>query len=181
VIPAEVGVAYCDKLFLLERIYKGKSTSEKYRLRLEHEKPIVDALYQWIDTLNPVKGSKLATAVTYAKNQRESLENFFKDGRLELSNSAAERRAKCYVMGRKNFLFHDTVDGAEASAIIYSLVETARENGLNIYQYLYLVLLYMPDYQNEPDGIEDMMPWSEFMRARCSKVDKIEKEMEPKK
>ncbi len=131
--------------------------------------------------LIPVKGSKLATAVTYAKNQRESLENFFKDGRLELSNSAAERRAKCYVMGRKNFLFHDTVDGAEASAIIYSLVETARENGLNIYQYLYLVLLYMPDYQNEPDGIEDMMPWSEFMRARCSKVDKIEKEMEPKK
>ena len=84
-------------------------------------------------------------------------------------------------MGRKNFLFHDTVDGAEASAIVYSLVETARENNLNIYQYLYLVLLYMPDYQNEPDGIEDMMPWSEFMKARCSKVDKVEKEMEPKK
>jgi len=84
-------------------------------------------------------------------------------------------------MGRKNFLFHDTVKGAEASAIVYSLVETARENSLDIYQYLYLTLLYMPDYINEPEGIEEMMPWSEFMQDRCSKVKKIEKEIELKK
>ena len=84
-------------------------------------------------------------------------------------------------MGRKNFLFHDTVDGAEASAIIYSLVETARANRLNIYQYLYTVLLYMPDYINEPNGIDDMMPWSEFMKERCSETKTIEKEVRLKK
>ena len=89
VFAGEVGVAFCDRLFLLERIYKGKSAAEKQELRVKNEKPIVEELYNWIDTLNPVPGSKLAAAVTYAKNQRQSLENFFIDGRLELSNSAA--------------------------------------------------------------------------------------------
>ena len=84
-------------------------------------------------------------------------------------------------MGRKNFLFHDTVDGAEASAIVYSLVESARANDLNIYQYLYMVLLYMPDYIDEPDGIEDMMPWSEFMKERCPEAKSIEREVRLKK
>ena len=88
--------------------------------------------------------------------------------------------AKCYVMGRKNFLFHDTVDGAEASAVVYSLVETARANNLNIYQYLYTVLLYMPDYINEPEGIEDMMPWSEFMKERCSEAKSVDREFQLK-
>ena len=67
----------------------------------------------------------------------------------------------------KNFLFHDTVKGARASAIIYSLVETAKLNNLNIYAYLETVLLYMPDYKNEPEGIEELMPWSEMIQQRC--------------
>ena len=106
--------------------------------------------------------------------------NYFLDERLELSNNSAERMAKCYVMGRKSFLFHDTVDGAEASAVVYSLVETARANNLNIYQYLYTVLLYMPDYINEPEGIEDMMPWSEFMKERCSEAKSVDREFQLK-
>ena len=98
---------------------------------------------------------------------RGAIENVFLDGRRELTNSAAERRAKSYVIGRKNFLFHDTVDGAEASAICYSIVETAKANNLNIFQYLKTLLLYMPDYINEPEGIEELMPWSEFIQATC--------------
>jgi len=89
ILPAEVGVAYCDRLFMLERIYKGKGAEELYKLRIEKEKPVLKEFYQWIETLDLVKGSKLAAAVTYAKNQRNNLENYFKDGRLELSNSAA--------------------------------------------------------------------------------------------
>ena len=178
---AEVGVSYCDSLFSLERIYKDASKKQRMKIRLEKEKPVVDEFYRWVEKLRPVKGSKLAAAVTYAKNQKQSLMNFFKDERLELSNNAAERKAKSYVMGRKNFLFHDTVDGAEASAIVYSLVESARANGLNIYQYLYTVLLYMPDYIDEPDGIEDMMPWSEFMKERCPEAKSIEREVRLKK
>lgn len=86
-------------------------------------------------------------------------------------SKSAERKAKSYVIGRKIFLFHNTIKGAEASAIIYSLVETAKMNKLNIYQYLYTLLLYMPDYKNEPEGIEELMPWSEFIRVRCSSVE----------
>lgn len=92
------------------------------------------------------------------------------DGRCEISNNAAERRAKTYVMSRKNFLFHDTTDGAKASAIVLSIIETAKANQLNIFQYLYTLLLYIPDYKNEPEGIKQLMPWSEFIRERCSGV-----------
>ena len=178
---AEVGVAYCDSLFRLERLYKGKSRKERMQIRLEKEKPIVDEFYKWLGGIRPVKGSKLAIAVTYARNQRQNLMNFFRDERLELSNNSAEQKAKSYVMGRKNFLFHDTVDGAEASAIIFSLVESARANNLNIHQYLYTLLMYMPDYINEPDGIEDMMPWSDFMKECCSETKSVEREIQLKK
>ena len=75
--------------------------------------------------------------------------------------------ARPYAVGRKNFLFHDTVKGARASSIIYSLVETAKLNNLNIYAYLETVLLYMPDYKNEPEGIEELMPWSDMIQQRC--------------
>ena len=71
-------------------------------------------------------------------------------------------------MGRKNFLFHNTANGAEASAIVYSLVESAKANNINVFEYLQTLLLYMPDYKNEPAGIEDMLPWSDFIKERCS-------------
>ena len=70
-------------------------------------------------------------------------------------------------MGRKNFLFHDTVRGARASSIIYGLVEAAKQNNPNIYAYLETVLLYIPDYKNEPEGIEELMLWSEMIQQRC--------------
>ena len=75
----------------------------------------------------------------------------------------------------KNFLFHDTVDGANASAIVMSLIETAKANNLNIYQYLYTLLLYMPDYKNEPAGIKQLMPWSEFIKENCSGINRYRK------
>ena len=74
----------------------------------------------------------------------------------------------------------NSVDGAKASAVVYSIVETDKENSLNIFQYLQILLLYMPDYKNEPDDIEDMMPWSDFIRENCSKVEYAEKDVRPK-
>lgn len=103
-----------------------------------------------------------------AKNHKEILRNYLQDGRCEISNNAAERRAKSYAIGRKAFLFHTSTAGAEASAVMYSIVETAKVNNLNVFQYLYTVLLYMPDYKNEPAGIEKLLPWSDFIKERCS-------------
>ena len=118
-------------------------------------------------------------AVNYSVNQKQSLYGYLKDGRLEASSNAAERRCKSYVMGRKNFLCHDQVDGAEASAIIYSLVETAKINGLNIYSYLYQLLMNMPGLINSPKGIENMLPWSEYMQKCCPKTEETKKEIRP--
>lgn len=139
-------------------------------MRLETQPQIWDEFWSWIDTLSPTGGSKLEKAVNYTFNHKETLMNYLKDGRCEISNNAAERRVKSYVMGRKNFLFHNSTDGATASAIVLSLIETAKANNLNIYHYLYTLLLYMPDYKNEPAGIEQLLPWSDFIKERCSGV-----------
>ena len=81
----------------------------------------------------------------------------------------AERAVKSYVMERKNFLFHNTVKGTKASAVVYTLAETAKANGLNIRLYLETVMTKMLDYKNEPDSIlEELMPWSEAMQKSCS-------------
>lgn len=82
-------------------------------------------------TLKPLGGSKLEKAANYALRHRETLSNYMLDGRCEISNNAAERRAKCYAIGRKGFLFHTSVAGANASAIMYSMIETAKANNLN--------------------------------------------------
>lgn len=176
-LPAEVGVRYINQLFEIERTLKDCDPTAKKAKRLKLEAPILVDFFDWVEGLTPVSGSKLDKAVTYARNQRKNIENVFLDGRLELTNSAAERKAKSYVIGRKNFLFHDTVDGAEASAICYSLVETAKANNLNIFQYLKTLLLFMPDYINEPEGIEELMPWSDFIQATCPGPHKQEPEI----
>lgn len=100
----------------------------------------------------------------YAKNYKETLRNYLQDERCEISNNVAERRAKSYTIGRKAFLFHTSTAGAEASTVMYSIVEPAKANNLNVFQYFYAVLLYMPDYKNEPEGMEKLLPWSNFIK-----------------
>ena len=173
-LPAETGFAYCNYLFFQEREIKDLAPVERKALREEKQKLVWDAFWSWLETLSPTGGSKLEKAVNYAKNHRETLMNYMKDGRCEISNNRAERRAKSYVQGRKNFLFHNSVPGVKASTVILSLIETAKANNLNIYQYLYTLLLYMPDYKNEPKGIEALMPWSEFIQSRCTGLTDVE-------
>ena len=103
---------------------------------LRQSLPYGRAYWSWLETVNPAGGSRLAKAVTYTKNQKPYMENYLLDGRCSISNNIAENIARPYAVGRKNFLFHDTVKGARASSIIYSLVETAKLNNLNIYAYL---------------------------------------------
>ena len=173
-IPAEVGVIYCNMLFFLEKGLKELSPENRKEKRLELEAPIWEAFWRWLSGISPIGGSKLEKAVNYARNHRETLMNYLEDGRLEISNNAAERRAKSYAIGRKAFLFHTSVKGAEASAVMYSIIETAKANNLNMFQYLYLVLLYMPDYKNKPAGIEQLLPWSDFIKERCTGLIDVE-------
>lgn len=129
---------------------------------------------RWIETLNPLGGSKLEKAVNYAINHKETLCNYLQDGRCELSNNAAERRAKAYAIGRKNSLFHTSVAGANASALVYSMIETAKANKLNVFQYLYVVLLYMPEYKDNPDAVKQLLPWSDYIKEHCKGLIDVE-------
>lgn len=167
--PAEIGYAYCNKLFEYERGMADMEPDERKNARMEKEKPLLDKYWKWLGSLNPYGGSRLEKAVTYSQNHQEKLMNYLKDGRCSISNNLAENNVRPYVLGRKNFLFHNTPKGAQSSAIIYSLVQTARANNLDIYKYLQTVLLYMPDYKDEPDGIEELMPWSPRMQKECHK------------
>jgi transposase len=167
--PAYIGYAYCEQLFQIEKTLKDLKPEERQKQRLERERPVLDGFWKWINGMNALGGSKLAKAINYAKNQRPYMENYLQDGRCSISNNAAERAVKSYVMGRKNFLFHDTVKGARASAVVYTLTETAKVNGLNIRLYLETVMAKMLDYKKEPESIlEELMPWSEAMKQSCS-------------
>ncbi|MBQ9438187.1 MAG: IS66 family transposase [Lachnospiraceae bacterium] len=168
--PAEIGFLYCEKLFAIERKLKGLSPDEKIAKRLEKEKPVLESFWSWLETLTPLGGSKLEKAVNYFKGSREGFENYLKDGRCSISNNLAENQARPYVVGRKNFLFHNSTDGAEASAIIYSIVLTAKANNLDIHKYMEILLQRMPDYKNEPDGIRKLLPWSPEMQIECQRA-----------
>jgi len=152
------GVAYCDKLFHFEKQWAKLSPEERFEKRAVIAKPVIDEFYAWIEKLNALPQSLIGQAAYYAVSQRKYLENYLLDGRLEISNNRAERSIKPFVIGRKNWLFANTVDGAEASAVLYSLIETAKENGLNPYDYLTRVFRLAP---NLPDGVgvEALLPW----------------------
>ncbi len=173
-LPAEIGLLYCNKLFYLERTLKELEAEERKQQRTVLEQPVWEQFWNWLGTLHPTGGSKLGKAVNYAQNHHDTLMNYMIDGRCEISNNRAERKAKSYAVGRKTFLFHTSEAGAGASAVMYSIVETAKANNLNIFQYLYMVLLYMPDYMNSSAGIEQLMPWSEFIKERCSGIIDVE-------
>ncbi len=166
---AETGRQYCDRLFAIEDSLKDLSPEERYRKRLELEKPVLDAFWCWLDSLNTLKGSALGKAVTYALNQKPYMENYLLDGRCSISNNAAENAIRPFTVGRKNWLFADTPKGASASATVYSLIETAKANGLNVYAYLQHLLLYMPgsEWQTYPEELDALMPWAPEVQKNC--------------
>ncbi len=165
---AEIGIDYCDRLFRIEDELKDLSPEDRKRERLDRETPVLKAFWSWLDTVEPLRGSGLAKAVIYARNQKPYMENYLEDGRCSISNNAAENGIRPFVLGRKNWLFADTPKGAAASARVYSLIETAKANDLDPFTYLQLLLMYMPDWDRTEEQLERMMPWSDFIRKQNS-------------
>lgn len=179
--PEAVGLSYCQRLFALEKTVRerGMDAAERHKYREEHAKPIIDSFYKWMDELpdsRKLPESLLGKAITYARNQKQYLLAFLKDGRIEISNNRAERSVKPFVMGRKNFLFCNTPRGAHSSAIIYSVVQTAIENGLNPYAYLQYVFEAIRRRGN--DDIEPLLPWSDSVPPECRTEKKTESYLE---
>ena len=155
--PAAMGECDCSQLFKLEQALAELTPEERYEKRLEQEKPVLDALLSWANEMQVKTAPKsvLGRAIHYLLEQWPYLTRYLEDGRLELSNNRAERSMKPFVMGRKNWLFANTPGGAQASSMIYSLIETAKENGLDPYRYLLWLL------QNAPQLSETDEAWAE--------------------
>ena len=150
--PAEA-LCYFAKLFQMEQDFAALTVEERFAKRLEQEKPVLEALLAWANALKPQTAPKsaLGKALHYLLEQWPYLVRYLEDGRLEFSNNRAERSIKPFVMGRKNFLFCNTPGGAQSSAVLYSLIETAKETGLDPYRYLLWVLERAPKLAQTAD------------------------------
>ena len=145
--------------------YNGDFYDKRYLYRFEKSKPISDAFFVWAQNLGALPQSPLGKAVHYALSQRKYLENVFLDGRCELSNNRCERSIKPFVMGRKAWLFSNTPDGAWASSVMYSIIETAKENGLRPFHYVKYLLEALPN--SKTSGVEAILPWSDELPEWC--------------
>lgn len=164
--PAVQGCMYVNKLFAIEKAIQQRTQSpeEIKNLRLQKEKPVLEGLWSWLDLQKPTRGSRFAKAVTYINNRREELENYLQDGRCSFTNNASERSVKPFVMGRKNWLFSATQNGAEASSLIYTMVEMAKANGVNVYHYLSFLLEKCPQADWTDEQLEAVAPWNEAVK-----------------
>jgi len=163
---AAVGFQYCNKLFEEERkcaIYQPKYRQE---YRQNRELPILEEYYAWLNTVHPEKGSKLEEAVRYSLNQKQRLMAYLDNGEVPISNNLAENAIRPFTLGRKNWLFCDTPKGAEASAIVYSLVESAKANGIEPFAYLQHVLVQLPylGKSHSHEELESLMPWAPYIQ-----------------
>jgi hypothetical protein len=155
------GVHFCDRLFRIEAQLADLPPDKRHAQRQKQSVPLIAEFYAWLEspTTKILPKTLLGQAAHYARSQRQYLERYLLDGRLEISNNCAERSIKPFVIGRKNWLFANTPAGARASAILYSLIESAKENGLNPMNYLADVLRNAP---NLPAGasVDVLLPWN---------------------
>lgn len=165
------GKRYCDQLFEIERELTGLTPDERYLRRLELAKPVLYEYYSWLTSFHNLGKSLFCKAVKYSLNQWPYLINYLLDGRLEISNNRTERTVKMFVIDRKNFLFANTPRGAKASAVVFSIISTALENGLNPFDYLVYIFRNAPNCKlsENPENVERFLPWNvrELVKNHC--------------
>lgn len=165
------GRGYIDLLFKVEDEIRSLSPEEKKQKRQEASRPILDAFWSWVEETSALHttNTKLTEALTYATNQKKYLETFMEDGRLPISNNLCEANIKPFATARRAWLFADTPKGATANAVLYTLVESARINELDVFAYLKYLLTEMPNNQHleHPEIIDDYLPWSTSLPEEC--------------
>lgn len=165
------GREYINLLFKVEEKIKDLSAEERKEKRQEASRPILDAFWSWVEETSALHttNEQLTKALTYATNQRPYLETFMDDGRLPISNNLCEANIKPFATARRAWLFADTPKGAQANAVLYTLVESARINGLDVFAYLKYLLNEMPNnhHMEKLEIIDDYLPWSEKLPEEC--------------
>ena len=171
--PAVQGVMYCNKLFsyenkYAERHYKPETIKKR---RLKDEKPVNEAFLDWADKQVVTGNSKFSKALTYFKNRRNDLMTYLEDGHCSLSNNWSENSIRPVTVGRKNWLFSSSVDGAEASMNIYTIIEMAKLHGLNRQKYLEYILEHRPSAEMTDEELSLLAPWNKDVQETCGKCD----------
>lgn len=158
---ASKALGFIQKLYRIETQIKPLPAEEKYRIRQEQAVPLLNEIKAWADmSLTQVAPTSLiGKALAYVGKQWATLTVYCEDGRLDIDNNAVERAIRPFVIGRNNWIFADTVNGAKASANLYSLIETAKLNSLEPYRYLNHVFTELPKAQTLAD-IEQLLPWA---------------------
>ena len=151
---------------------KDLSSDERLKQRQAVIKPLVDAFFAYLKTINVSKKDKFGDAVGYALNQEKYLRVFLTDGDVPIDNNASERAIRGFCIGKKNWQMIDTIHGAKSSAIIYSIVETAKANNLKPFDYVQHLLEEIPKHMDDKDCsfLEDLLPWSEKLPAGIRKA-----------
>lgn len=171
--PAVQGVMYCNKLFsyenkYAERHYKPETIKKR---RVKDEKPVIEAFLDWADKQVVTGNSKFSKALTYFKNRRNDLMTYLEDGHCSLSNNWSENSIRPVTVGRKNWLFSSSVDGAEASMNIYTIIEMAKLHGLNRQKYLEYILEHRPSAEMTDEELSLLAPWNKDVQETCGKCD----------
>ncbi len=165
------GREFINLLFKLEEEMKNLSSEERKEKRQEASRATLEAFWSWVFKTSqiPTTNDKLTKALGYVQNQRKYLQTFLEDGRLDISNNLCERHIRPFATARRAWLFADTPKGAAANAILYTLVETARTNKLNVYEYLKYLLTVMPntDFRNHPENLNTYLPWAKELPQEC--------------
>ena len=148
------------------------SSDERLKQRQVVIKPLVDAFFTYLKTINVSKKDKFGDAIGYALNQEKYLRVFLTDGDVPIDNNASERAIRGFCIGKKNWQMIDTINGAKSSAIIYSIVETAKANNLKPFDYVQHLLEEIPKHMNDKDCsfLEDLLPWAEKLPAGIRKA-----------
>ena len=158
---ADVAIKFIQKLYRVERLMKAKSADERLHERQTESTAVMSDFKKWLDTqLTQVPPtSVLGKAVQYTLNQWSKLQVYLTDGRINIDNNRAERAIKPFVIGRKAWLFANTHGGADASAVLYSLVETAKANDVQPIDYLMRLFDQWPHIKGD-DDIDHLLPWN---------------------
>lgn len=160
-------------IYKIEGLLGELSAEERRRQRQLTVKPLVEAFFEWVKKhKNEVlPKSETGKGFTYCLNQEKYLKVFLEDGNVPADNNAAESSIRGFCIGKHNWHLIDTIDGAKASAIIYSIAETAKANNLKPYNYFEFLLTEIPKHMDDTnlDFLEDLLPWSEKLPIECKK------------
>lgn len=167
---ADQAIAFIQKLYRIEAEIKDDPPDKRYTVRQSKAKPIIDKLKIWLEKslLHVLPSTQLGKALGYMSNQWCELTAYLEDGRYPIDNNPAERAIRPFAIGRKNWTFAQSQAGARASANLYSLVETAKVNNVNPYEYLREVFTRLPTMTTK-DDMDELLPWN-ILNARVGLV-----------